>query len=343
MKKLSVLFVAAALVVAFTVPAMSADWAFYGSSRMKTFWTDLDEDAGDDAGLAWTLQGNSRIGANVKADAISGRFEYGTGVNVRILWGEWNFGAGSLGFGQHYTPTFAPVGNQAFGEDLSLLDMGGFYIGRKPMAQLKIKGFKLALVEPRGARLAGDKSGDVDITLPKLEASYDLKFDKFGLGFFGGYQTYSVEKSAEVADYDVDSYVVGVTGNFNFGPAYLQAAVHYGQNTGDYGAITVGADNAALVGNTVKDATTLGAAAAVGFKVSDMLSFEGGVGMIATESDVAGAQDDEAMVYYIQANISPAKGVYIVPEIGQYDYKDNTAGAPEGKQLYFGAKWQVNF
>lgn len=50
--------------------------------------------------LAQKLHGNSRIGARVKvSDSVNGRFEYGAlnGVNLRILWGEWNFGAGSLG------------------------------------------------------------------------------------------------------------------------------------------------------------------------------------------------------------------------------------------------------
>jgi len=38
MKKLLVLLAAVAFVVAFTVPAMSADWNFYGSSRISTFF-----------------------------------------------------------------------------------------------------------------------------------------------------------------------------------------------------------------------------------------------------------------------------------------------------------------
>jgi hypothetical protein len=32
------------------------------------------------------------------------RFEYGTTVNVRLLYGEWNFGAGKLLVGQDYLP-----------------------------------------------------------------------------------------------------------------------------------------------------------------------------------------------------------------------------------------------
>jgi len=36
MRKLLVLLSAVAFVVAFTVPAMAADWSFYGSARMST-------------------------------------------------------------------------------------------------------------------------------------------------------------------------------------------------------------------------------------------------------------------------------------------------------------------
>jgi len=59
--------------------------------------------------------GHARIGAKVKvSDKLTGQFEYealGGKANLRILWGEWNFGAGSLGIGQQYTPPpfFFPI------------------------------------------------------------------------------------------------------------------------------------------------------------------------------------------------------------------------------------------
>ena len=87
MKKLVVLFTAIAL-VCFAVPAMAVDWNFYGSARMATFWTsnDFDESAlrqgsavaSEDSELEWELQGNSRIGAKVKHEAVSGRVELAT-------------------------------------------------------------------------------------------------------------------------------------------------------------------------------------------------------------------------------------------------------------------------
>jgi hypothetical protein len=114
MKKLLVLFVA--LVMAFAaLPAFAqdkADWSFYGQVRMWTAWESVkaetpailsgtggvpflgqygyqgyanaqrwkkaDGNWEGDSGLAWELQGNSRIGANVKWGDIGGRFEYGS-------------------------------------------------------------------------------------------------------------------------------------------------------------------------------------------------------------------------------------------------------------------------
>jgi len=73
MKKLLVGLFAVAMVIAFTAPAM-AEWNFYGSARMTTFYEIEDNSANDDqASLTWDKQGNSRFGAKVKAnDNIAG-------------------------------------------------------------------------------------------------------------------------------------------------------------------------------------------------------------------------------------------------------------------------------
>ncbi len=106
MKKLLIIFA----VLCLAAPAMAADWNFYGSARMATFYSIADKDIeGDNDTInrtLWDLQGNSRFGANVKVnDQIGGGFEYGTGVNLRKLFGTYTFGGGSeLLIGQTYTP-----------------------------------------------------------------------------------------------------------------------------------------------------------------------------------------------------------------------------------------------
>ncbi len=344
MKKLFILFAAAVLVFAYTLPAAAADWSFYGSARLSTFWDSFDSenDAADDDGLTWVGQGNSRIGAKVKADAISGRFEYGAGhgvANIRLLWGEWDMGAAKLGAGQHYTPVNIFISNQVWGSDIDMLPFGGVYDGRRPMLQLKVAGFKVALVQPNGAALGDD--GDVDYTLPKVEASYLFKGNAFKVGVYGGYNTYDVEASS-AGDYDVTSYILALRGTVNFGPAYISANAWMGQNAGNYGLFNSGADNAVLNGSVVEDTDSLGLLGVVGFKVSDMLSFEGGYGQVSNSND-AFAEDDDTSAFYFQAVIKPVKGVKIVPEVGFIDYQEDASGADEGELTYFGAQWRIDF
>ncbi len=343
MKKLFILFVALAL-VGFTVPAVAGDWSFYGSARETTFWTDTDggKAGGDDEGLIWALQGNSRIGARVKGETISGRFEYGSGPNLRLLYGTWNFGSGRVLLGQAYTPLNYFGSNQVFGGDSDLLDVGGIYGGRKGEISLKIEGFEIALVNPQSPDPAG-VDGDGDTRLPKIEAAYGFSTDQFNVTVLGGYQTYEVEASSDAGNYDVDAWVVGIGGGVNFGPAYVNANVMAGQNVGNYGLWTRGASSAAIVGGKIEDTDTVGFIGVVGFKASDMLSFEGGFGWVNHELDVSGSNEDITTLFYVQAVINIAPGFFIVPEVGFYDFDENSSGVDEGDMSYFGAKWQMNF
>jgi len=350
MKKFLVIFAIVALIAS---PAMAAEWNFFGSARMSTFSNDFSDDAGvnDDQDTTWALQGNSRIGANVKAGDVSGAFEYGTGVNVRKLYGEWNFGAGSLLVGQTYTPANFFPSNQVWDGDADLLPYGGVYRGRRPMVQLKFGTFKLAFVSPDSTSDLGT-GGDVDVTFPQVEASYKFKTDMFYVDVFGGYQTYEIETPGYVAStgqgissWDVDSYIAGVNLGLTFGPASIMGSTWLGKNTGPYGMWVESADDPALnaAGNEIIDNDLFGYLAVVNFKANDMLSFEAGYGHVETELDVDAAQSDDTDSYYVNAVITFAPGVFIVPEVGMVDYADDAAGADEGELTYFGAKWQINF
>jgi len=375
MKKLFLFFVAAALIAAFSVPAVAGDaeWNFYGSARMATFRIDQSKElagvhtpADDDQDTQWTQQGNSRIGARVSNGDVGGRFEYGTGINLRLLYGTWNFGAGTLLIGQTYTPVNVFISNQVFGSDTDMLNTGGIYDGRRPVIQVAFAGFKVALVEPSTAGATGlitgtpatvaniggvptavpavpaaIVGGEVDTTLPKIELAYTFKTDMFKVGVVGGYNSYDVEGDAKT--YDVDSWVAGLWGAVNFGPAYVKANIYKAQNTGAYGLYEAGDDDFDFVGNKIKDMDTLGYLAVAGAKLGDAFAVEAGYGKVSHESDVVGEKDDDTSAYYVQATIGLAPGVFIVPEIGKIDYDKNHANAKEGDQLYYGAKWQINF
>ena len=74
------------LTVMTALPAAAADWSFYGSQRVGTWYTQRDygdgqtsSGQGDDAATQMYFQGNSRLGAKVKADKVSGQIELALG------------------------------------------------------------------------------------------------------------------------------------------------------------------------------------------------------------------------------------------------------------------------
>ena len=56
--------------------------------------------------------------------------------------------------------------------------------------------------------------------------------------------------------------------------------------------------------------------------------------------------EDKDITGYLQAVISLAPGVWIIPEVGFTDLDDNIQDGgddDEGDQFYLGAKWQIDF
>jgi len=369
MKKIFVILSAIMLAIAFAVPAGATDWHFYGSARMQTFNVNQDknnphnEDVNhnsldfDDRDSRWALNHVSRLGAKVHSGDIGGGFEYGhddhhSDVTLRKLYGTWDFGAGELTIGKTYTPLHF-VTNQVFDDDSGLKYFGAFY-ELQPMIQVKVDGFKLALISPNNGTVDNNVAmavTDNDNTYPKVEASYTLAMDTFSLKVFGGLNLseYVTNPDGDKEyEYDVNSNIYGVAGVVNVGPVTLKAMIWGGQNVGLYGLT-----NNHEVDNTpdyvqavddVRDNNSYGGVASVGVKINDMIGVEAGYGYVASEDDVIGKDDnDEAWAVYLQAPITLAQGVTIVPEIGHYDYEDNDANADEGYESYFGAKWQINF
>jgi len=342
MKKLFIIFA----ILCLAAPVMAADWNFYGSARMQTFSVDVDPDiegVDSDTDTWWSQQGNSRIGATVKFnDEIGGGFEMSDSFGKRKLYGTYNFGAGQLLLGQTYAPHAWFLSNSVWDGDGDLLGRGEFYTGRMEMIQLKFGGFKIAFIEPSTA--TANATADIDTTLPKIEAGYDFKSDMFFVSAFGGYNTFTDENGGPNGDdVDYDSYVVGVGGGVTFGPVYIKAGVHMGQNLGNYGAYNPSGlgDEATFVGNELKDNDGLGYLGVVGFNASDMFIIEAGYGH--EQAEVDGADDkDQTDQFYANCTINITPGFFVVPEVGMV--LDDPAGdGAEPETFYFGAKWQINF
>jgi len=360
MKKTIAIFAAFALVFGFAATTMAADWDFYGSARFATFYVMSDEESPTNPGVSddysntqWALQGNSRIGATVSNGDVGGGFEYGSGPNLRKLYGTWNFGAGELLIGQTYTPTVQFYSNQVFAGDNDLLGAGQFYNGRHPMIQLKMGGFKAALVTPVTDTLGVGTA--TEVTIPKIELAYKFSTDMFFVEPMAGYQTYDVLDATGDGE-SVDAYVFGAYAGVMFGPASVYLGGYYAQNSGAYGAFqgygsgTLFEGDPVWDGSEFQDNEEMGGILVVNFKINDMLSAEGGFGYKSNEIDsssVGGKWESEVMSYYVNLPITLADGVFVVPEIGYFDFGDltdpNTGDIDQGSDTYFGAKWQINF
>jgi hypothetical protein len=361
MKKLFIIFA----ILCLAAPAMAADWNFYGSARMATFRVDVDPDVpgvDSDTDTAWGQQGNSRIGATVKFnDEIGGAFEMSDSFGKRKLYGTYAFGSSELLLGQTYTPVSSQFySNSVYDGDGDLLGVGQFYVGRVPMIQWSIAGFKLALVQPNTVDVAETAATDptvvagvyvpgtaavnydVDVDLPKIELAYKFKTDMFFVEFAGGYQTYTLDGATQ--DYDIDSYIGELGFGMTIGPVFFNLAVHMGSNLGNYGAYNpVGlTDEATLTGTgDTNDVDGLGFLGVVGFNISEMFTVEMGYGHEEAELDNSN-NTEVADQYYVNCTINIAPGFFIVPEIGMIQFSED-ATTPEPETFYYGAKWQINF
>jgi hypothetical protein len=348
MKKTIVVLAALALMMG---SAYAAEWNFYGSARLGTFWSDLDiiSSPVDDGDTQYSenLQVNARIGAKVKvSEELTGRFEYGASggnANIRLLYGQWDFGAGKLTVGQDYAPMSWLWSNQVYGSDNDLLAQGALYSHRAPQLRLDFGGFKIAFLDPNttvnnnGAGYAGDDQ----VIIPAIEVGYTLDLDMVVLDFGAGYSTFETTVGSD--EEDVDSYVLALGAQFNMAGFFMKGDVYYGQNAGNLIWISVDGDTAIndgfaeVSGGKLLDNECIGFMLVAGYKINDIFTVEAGYGY--NQTDLDDNDEDESATYYINTTINLAPGVFVVPEVGFFD------GSEDGDTeiFYYGMKWQINF
>jgi hypothetical protein len=377
MKKLIAVFA----VLLFAAPALAADWSFYGSERIATWYTDRETpgSAGNisgnsnDAATQWYLQGNSRLGAKVKADRVTGQIELGLGtggdggdtaVATRRAYGTWKINDFAwLKVGKDFSPVTDFVSNQWFDADNDLYGTGNFY-GRRPAGvTLGLGDFEVAFLTPTyGADLNTTANGvtgatgntDPDSYIPRVEATYTLKLGAGYIRPFGGFQYYTVKQGTSTTltdEVDVWSWVLGVSTSWNIGAFSIGGQLSYGANQGAVNGWQTGYNARSSSspylkgGDDIADVYTLQALIVPALKFTDTLRFEAGFGYRMDNADGAPgfSQKDEAWVVYLQALVTMAPGVYLCPEIGYIDYMNGVNGNSQGYQWYAGAKWQIDF
>jgi hypothetical protein len=385
MKKLIAVFA----VLLFVAPAFAADWSFYGSERIATWYNSRDygespqndvNGQSSDASTQLYLQGNSRFGAKVKADKVTGQIELGLTAagngdggdgtaNVRRAYGVWKFSdTASLKVGKDYSPVTDFISNQWYDGDNDMLGTGNFYGRRPALLGLTIGNFEIAALTPSYGYLTNNNAGDAGngtgITgataganpnsyIPRFEAAYQLTLGSGYIRPFGGFQYYSVNQGTSNLTDSIDmwSYVVGISTSWNIGAFSIGGQVSYGMNEGDvtswaFGYANRSASQAVLKANgkDVEDVYTYQAMIVPALKFTDTLRFEAGFGWRLDQvSDVTNVRDTGQWITYLQAMITMAPGVFLCPEVGYIDYMDNSAGNDAGYQWYAGAKWQIDF
>ena len=376
MKKLIVVLA----VLLFVAPAFAADWSFYGSQRVGTWYTERsypgdsnNYGSSDDAATQMYFQGNSRLGAKVKADKVTGQIELGLGtggdggdtsVVTRRAFGVWKAGDQvSFKVGKDNSTLTDTISNQFYDADGNLYGEGNFY-GRRPAGLTLILGnFELAALVPSyGADLNTTANGingatgntDPDSYIPRFEASYMARLGAGYIKPYGGFQYYTVKPGASTVltdDVDVWSWVAGVSTSWNIGAFSIGGQLSYGMNQGnvqgwDTGSNARSSSSAYLKnGDEIADVYTLQALIVPAVKLTDTLRFEAGFGYRVDNADGAPgfSQKNDLWVAYLQALVTLAPGVYLCPEVGYYDFMDGVNGDSQGYQWYAGAKWQIDF
>ena len=101
-------------------------------------------------------------------------------------------------------------------------------------------------------------------------------------------------------------------------------------------------NKATFTGNSVNDVTQYSAFVQGTYQVAPSVKTNVGVGYVV-ETAKAFVKDDNRIAAFVNAPITLAKNVTIVPEIAYIDLLDQTDGSKGFKDVVYGAKWQFDF
>lgn len=346
LKQMTARFALAAALCLFTVSgsATAAQWQFYGTASVNTFYT--KSDLADSTTLGEELNPGAAIGAEVKvSDTLGGGFEYGTedgSANVVLLYGVWDFGAGSLMVGQNEVPAFLGISGQVYDDDRALEGWGEFNPGERAQIRLTFGAFEIAAVEPDAqvTTTAGLDDSLSEVKIPSIQARYTFSGDTLDAGLAGAVSSFDYN------DESVTSYVALASLGVTVNRFRLAAQGWAGQNVGNIAAQDTMGDAedgyAVYQGGRIYDVDGWGAALSAQVVLNDMLAVEAGYGYVDLDyGDTPGlsASGDKVQTCYLNMPVTLADGVQIVPEIGLIDYDD----PGQDEITYYGAKWQIEF
>ncbi len=352
MNKFGKIFVACAAMAAMAAPAFAKDVTLYGSARLATFYEHTDNvnvggPGTDDTDLRFRLQGNSRLGMRASDGPLGGHVEFGTGVNVRLLYGTYKFDAGTLLVGQAETPynyllpsvVLDDAGGYGYGVPYSsrraqlryTMDNGFYFAGMDPNAPT---GIPTAANLPDPISTSGD---DNNVYMPQLVVGFANKVDGFdyNVGVTGLWY--------ERNDFDVVAGMAYIISNIDLGVAKVAVTAHAGQNAGAF-LLNRGEGAPIFEPTNRRNVFNAGGSLAVN-------AFGANVGgAYAYDKPEGQSSDRDKWMAFVNYPVRLAKGFTVVPEFAYYNTSPRAAAGVVaglhggGRDAYFaGAKWQIDF
>jgi hypothetical protein len=362
MRKLFIL-AAAALLVAFALPAGAADFSLYGRMHFDTYYTTTSGPTGtrDTSNLTWDNSNWSNLGANIKvSDKIAGMIEmrsqpggYNADLHSNAWWGTYAMGPGKLRIGRWWTPLFNPppfwmvstVGN-AIATAMESYVSYEFGAGPASITVAGLMPYQATLNDETGAAYAAN----CESSLPKLELKVGLKFGGVSLTLMAGQNSvdcYTANTTGAVSK-SVDASVTGLMVQWSGGPITVRGSYMATTSPDFYGGgppepfptyydTTTG---------SIVDAEKTATQVYVTYKISDSMTLNAGYGM---EERTQGTGEDPKNAIMFSLPINITKAFMIRPEVSLLDNDTitaNTAGATaadQGEETKYGVRWVINF
>ncbi|NJD92157.1 MAG: hypothetical protein FIA91_11705 [Geobacter sp.] len=362
MKKSILVLTAAAMVTAAAVPAL-AETSLYGSARVATFY-DISQtydaktgvDAGKYSGFDEHLQGNSALGVNFNNGEVGGRVEVGAGsstVSTRLVYGTWNFGSGKLTIGQDYNSYYLGAA-QVHGDDNALKGYGALWDNRLPQLRVNLNnGLYFAAIQPyqNTTAVVNPAAGTPNASgaaVPNSESVSNNKIylPKLNVGYAGKAGVYSYNTGVVGQFYENDSKgknrinaLLGyLSGSAAFGSTTVTGNAGYAQNAGNLGLA------GRLDYNIAKKDNARGfeGFVQVSQKLSDRLKANVGAGYVYDKRSSDKSADDK-LAFFINAPVTLAKNVSVIPEFSYYDELSSTNDVKQAKSYAVGAQFRIDF
>lgn len=334
---------------------------FYGSIRGYVgYGLDMNNpnqgQSTSSSSMLYALQGNSRIGTDIKISNFTSKIELGFDeatlfggaktLGIRHAWGAYSFGnGGKLLMGKTDTPTaMSGYSSDIYDSDNGLKGFGGTVTGqRRFQVQYSIAGLTLALVEDDVAALDTNYANFTEggKYTPRASLAYVYKSDKLNAKIGATYTAvngYYTDANNQQAWTNLHAFgiVTGIKPKFLDGKLYLSFQARYGMNEelyGEYSTRYMVAESTktseikvnASVNNdgTFNNVHRAGATLELGVKATKNFTAVLGGGYQATIKENASNENYNSYAVFLQGAYKLSENFAFIPQITYYNTTGN--------------------